>query len=370
MFFIAFLLLIITHLKINAQQPNTEINSLVFKHISSLIPYGPQQNDSVFNGDDECTPLTLANPFYYSSSYWNRVYICINGFITNKQTGLHSKLQLTSTNTPFIGPLVADFVTKSNSSVYYRQTSEESVINQLKLSICGQTTTNINISSALIVTWYNVSFFLNDTIKSTFQLVIASANNSKSYILFNYDSLSVPPSLKEFTFAGYALSYPSKLYKYINSNAVLEMLNSFEPVLGLVMSVNYAFNSAFIPVYSLLPYGQSNGDVLFESNSTCEASFSLSKYFYFELEHWDRVFVCKNGYISSSNALNSSLLLNGCSNIIGPLIGDLVSDCGSHIYYRETTNNSTLSQIKTIITGYYPNKFENVSLSSAFVVTW
>ena len=147
MFYLILIILIIQNLNINAQQPNTDVNSLVFKHISSLIPYGPQQNDSVLTGDDECTPLTLASPFYYSSSYWNRVFICVNGFITNKQTGLHSKLQLTSTNTPFIGPLVADLVTKTNSSVYYRQTSEESVLSQLKQSICGQTTNPINSQS-------------------------------------------------------------------------------------------------------------------------------------------------------------------------------------------------------------------------------
>ena len=165
--------------------------------ISSILPYGIENGDislPIFD-DDSFGPIALDKTLKFNSSSFNSLYICSNGFVSNTNITMFAFLDLNLINTPIIGPLLYDLKNYGNGSLFYRQTTNPSVLTQIKntiTSVYPSRYSAVSLNWAFIVTWKDISLYNYRSTKNTFQLVLTSDNNCQSFVLFQYEKLSLP----------------------------------------------------------------------------------------------------------------------------------------------------------------------------------
>ena len=163
-----------------------------------------------FSDDTSIGPINLNEPFYINDFSFNAFYICSNGFVSNSYSTTYTFPDFYSSSIPFIGPLLMDLRNNGNSSIYYRQTSNEAILNQIKNTIMGTRISQystFNPNWAFIVTWKDISVYgtSGNTFTNTFQLVLTRDENCRSFALFNYDKLNIPDYKLSIVKAGYTL---------------------------------------------------------------------------------------------------------------------------------------------------------------------
>ena len=163
-----------------------------------------------------------------------------------------------------LGPLIYDLKNYGSSSLFYRQTTNATILNQIKSAITTTYPSQYSRYSpnwAFIVTWKDVSIYSFESYKNTFQLILTSDNNCQWFVLFQYDKLNIPVALQSSFKAGYTLG---NSINYISiSNAVHYFLynTSFLPT-----SVMYPLNLSPNCSNSLTPVNQTDVTNLNPSN--------------------------------------------------------------------------------------------------------
>ena len=198
-----------------------------------------------FSDDVTFGPINLNETFYMKNFSINAFYICSNGFVSNIDINTYSfPDNFNQTSDVFIGTLLIDLRNYGTSFIYYRQTRNQSILNETKKTIMG--TLNSQFSSfntdwAFIVTWKDISIYgtaLN-TFTNTIQLVLTRDNNKRSFVIFNYEKLSIPNDKLYKVKAGFTLG------DSINYLSITDFVKDlFNNTNKLPISVVYPLNSS------------------------------------------------------------------------------------------------------------------------------
>jgi hypothetical protein len=121
-------------LALNAQTTpisNQFYDKFIFRS-SNPIPYGANSGDStLIKGDDNLYLINLNHPInIYDSSYYN-VYISINGYVSFGPISGSSIPTFSSLSSPVIAGLSVDLITSTNGNIFYRETTDQNVLNTL-----------------------------------------------------------------------------------------------------------------------------------------------------------------------------------------------------------------------------------------------
>ena len=141
---------------------------------------------------------------------------------------------------PVIGSVFSDFRNYGSGSLFYRQITTTSVLNQLKNEIIAaypSKYSSLTLNWAIIITWKDVSAYSFESSKSTFQLVVTTSDNCQNFALFHYEKMALPRNSN--FIAGYTLG------DFINYKSLTNIVSEFlsNPSL-LPRSIIYRLNSS------------------------------------------------------------------------------------------------------------------------------
>ena len=188
------------------------------------MPYGTENGDISLPivDDDSFGPISLDRTLYFGANSISSIYICSNGFISSQSTTLYLFPDINLINFPAIGSVFSDFRNFGSSSLFYRQITTTSVLNQLKNEITAvypSKYSSLTLNWALVITWKDVSAYSFESSKSTFQLVIATGDNCQSFALFHYEKMALSGN-SDFI-AGYTLG------DFINYKSLSSIVSEF-----------------------------------------------------------------------------------------------------------------------------------------------
>ena len=204
-----------------------------------------------FDDDTALGPINLNQSFYFDSTSFSPLYICSNGFVSNKYSTTYTFSDLNSTrNIPLIGPLLIDLKNNGDSSIYYRETSNQTILDQIKYTMLGSNFSQYSSFAPIwgfIVTWKDISIYgtTGSTYTNTFQLVITKDSNCRSFVLFLYEKLNITDDKLSNVKAGYTLN-DAIHYLSISDEVKALFKNSSRLPLSLVYPLNSLQNCSSI----------------------------------------------------------------------------------------------------------------------------
>ncbi|XP_065894648.1 sushi, nidogen and EGF-like domain-containing protein 1 [Dysidea avara] len=158
--------------------------------------FGFSQNDrtvpsDVINGD-ESSSIFMSEVFNFYGYNATTAYINDNGIISfgrsfdEEHTPLALPLQGSLRTTRIVAPYWADVDTRGTGNVFYRQTTNSSLLARATSEIRTAFQNNITITNLVIATWDAVGYFeINDDKTNSFQCVLAT-NGVESFVIFLY----------------------------------------------------------------------------------------------------------------------------------------------------------------------------------------
>lgn len=164
--------------------------------LDKFVPFGLNNDDTTNQGSD----LRLDLRFF--GRRYNRVWINNNGAISFAERSSHPLPDCSSPRAAVITPFWSDIQTFPGDSgqVYYRKTQSFSVLETLSKEIKQANLSKgyLKLTTALVVTWFNVTFFwVNNCLsyrtsdswpRNTFQAILTTDQN-RTYAIFNYEKI-------------------------------------------------------------------------------------------------------------------------------------------------------------------------------------
>ena len=122
----------------------------------------------------------------------------------------------------------------------------------------------------------------------------------------------------------------------------------------------------------MYPYGDSASDSTVSGDDDASYAIALENKVFFYNSSYSTIYISTNGLVSMTEFSSySSKTLNKIKvNLIAPLYADFDSSSAGSIYYRETTDSPLLTTITNDIKSYFTNSYTDLSIDSAFIVTW
>ena len=200
------------------------------------------------SGDDLLSPqITLTRSFRFLGTNFSSIFVSINGVLIFSDSINPVGAQAFSTLTyAAIGPYWQDMDTSRVGKIYYKQTTNVTVLNNLAADLAS-TFGTMSLQWAFIASWINVyAFGQKSGTGNTFQ-VILTTDGVKSFIVGNYKNLtsfqnaSIGCSLGDgVNFFQYFGSFTAQIVNVVqNSNVNKTGLYAFE--------VSSAFSSTIVP---------------------------------------------------------------------------------------------------------------------------
>ena len=123
----------------------------------------------------------------------------MNGWISINSSGL-------SSNKTYIAPYYLDLDTRKGGIIYYRQTSNRTIMINILRDIYAAGLDKLfkptrRPTSAIIVTYSNVAAYSPSHLKHTFQVVLAS-NGKLTYAVLNYEQLDKSGAIAQYSEGG------------------------------------------------------------------------------------------------------------------------------------------------------------------------
>ncbi|XP_059485330.1 nidogen [Neocloeon triangulifer] len=158
--------------------------------VDQIYPFGREYGDAVLPpGDEGSSPeFELAIPIKFYNEVYTSLYVGINGlisFLTEIPAFYNMQFPL---EYPVIAPLYTDVDTTGGGSVYYRETSEPTLLRRATEIVRYSFSRGnyFQAASLFIATWADVGYFDGGSDKAnTYQTIIAS-DNSSSYVFMLY----------------------------------------------------------------------------------------------------------------------------------------------------------------------------------------
>ena len=168
--------------------------------------------------DDSSYGISLQNKVFLFNNSYSTIYISTNGLISTSEFAAYSSKALSKIKVGLIAPLYADFDTTSAGSIFYRETTDPSLLDRIRSDIkasFSNSLTDLTIDSAFIVTWVSVPLLTVSSTTATFQLVLARSSLCQTFAIMSYETLSPAMQAEPFR-VGFASSnglYGSEISK-------------------------------------------------------------------------------------------------------------------------------------------------------------
>ncbi|XP_073425938.1 alpha-tectorin-like [Dendrobates tinctorius] len=161
---------------------------------SLLYPYGEAHNDEVTETEDDggtdCIPLS--HPFCFFQTNYSCLYVNNNGAISFKQPVTeYTPDAFPIPDLYMIVPYWGDVDNERGGSIYYRQTTDEKLMNRLFDDIHKMVDIDKEFKPdwAFIATWHKVAYHGTESSKTnTFQAILTS-DGSTSIVIFIYHDI-------------------------------------------------------------------------------------------------------------------------------------------------------------------------------------
>ncbi|XP_065916878.1 uncharacterized protein [Dysidea avara] len=362
--------------------------------LSEFYPFGFVHNDSVLikpnYGEGSSPAITLAENISFFDETVRIVYINENGVLSfGSRFEIHTPLSfpLGGINNKIIAPYWADVDTGGIGNIYYRQTTDPSILTRAtsEIKAAFPMSQNVTIKNLLIATWYKVGYFVENADKTnTFQCVLATSE-VESFVIFLYadgriqwttggrsrgrEALAGINGGDGFNFVTIPGSQTPSIINITQTSNVgipgiwmysLRTVNGCEPENKTCLSEFY-------------PYGNSNGDTSLPVGEGSSSVITLSQDFVFYGQVVRTAYVNDNGVISFNSRYNVrtplSLPLSSTDKIIAPYWADVDTTGTGDIYYRQTTDPSLLARATSEIRAAIPTS-QNVTITDLLIATW
>ncbi|XP_069802885.1 sushi, nidogen and EGF-like domain-containing protein 1 [Dendropsophus ebraccatus] len=163
---------------------------------SAMYLYGTVNNDTVMaKADDSASPvITLPSSITLFGNVTSSIYVSTNGLLSFKTpitTFTPKDLPVVDGN-PFLAPFWADINTNIAGNIYYRQSTDSTLLSQATTDIRSYfSLPSFSATWLFIATWDGVAYYGSSATSSTvntFQAVLCS-DGSLTFIMFNYGLL-------------------------------------------------------------------------------------------------------------------------------------------------------------------------------------
>eukprot|EP00079_Xenopus_tropicalis_P019605 XP_012809472.1 PREDICTED: mucin-4-like isoform X1 [Xenopus tropicalis] len=355
-----------------------------------LYPYGPGLDFVTIKSDDgasEAIQLSM-NISIFGKSF-SSLYIDTNGLISfNLPIYTYTPAHLPAIGNMFIAPFWADVYNVFQSDIYYRESTEASLLSQATSDI-RRYFHNMNFSAkwVFVVTWHKVPYFGSSSSKvNTFQAVITTDGNL-TYVMFNYGDIEWTTGTAS---GGSSVSGLGGIPALAGINSgnftgFYEIPGSMSAsIINLASTSNVGFSGRWafqvndlIPdvlngkTTLLYPYGYALDTVTEGLDDHAPYSVNLSTVIPIFGTNYSSLYVNYNGLISFSAPVGPQTPQNlPLSNIafLAPFWTHVSSYVGGYIFFRLSRDAELLSRATSDISSYF-----NITYFSAqwvLVVTW
>ena len=271
-----------------------------FIKVGDLLPFGTSNGDSLMTrADDASYVLSLSNRYSFYDASYNSIYVSINGYVSLDSFSAISIPSFSALNSQLIAGWSMDLDTRTSGNVYYRETTDSSILASVKsyiLAYGSSKYSTFDLNSAFIVTYDNVPFFASSSTYNSFQIILTTTSSCETFAVVIYKFIS---SGRSDYYAGFSAKN-GLLYKQIASSDLFYLANN--PLLELPSYIVFKLSND----NSSLTCSKKNMDLDFN-----QKIFLI--YFYSNLE-------TKKTYSASCNNLNDecdSLQFISCQGTTG-----------------------------------------------------
>ncbi|KAI4895043.1 hypothetical protein NFI96_016161 [Prochilodus magdalenae] len=316
--------------------------------------------------DGQNTLIQLELPFVYFGNQHSEIYLSMDGFLSF--VSVTPDAFDPSLNIDIIAPLWTDIDAYYRGNISYEQATSGPLIERATYEMNRMfPELNSSASWVFVGTWEKMEFE-PDNGEVTFQVVLISDSNNRSFILMNYGPIPYNPLP---WMAGY-MTVNSTHYFSIQAPSTSDLSSTT----NVGISGRWAFRvdaakSGSSPLF--YPFGLGAGDTANpRSDDGSSPAILLWNSFSFFGRSYSQLFVNNNGHLTFDQPLYSAtptqFNANSGVDIIAPFWTDMDNRGSGVISYNQYTYGSVLSRATQDIKQYYPGV--NVNASWVFVATW
>ena len=340
---------------------------------TAILPYDLSYGDLIvpYGDDVSLGPIKLKHDLMLNGSFYNGLYINTNGFISFEHSHMFEPVGLSLIEKPTVAVLFNDFDTKRSGSIYYKEVVDNATLDLISSALESDLSTTVRLTSALVVTWANVSLYGEENVNTsnTFQLVLATEVNCSSYSVFSYDRIELN-SMTNLTIGITSGNNGSLFLREVDPRG---FLNSSLPLrYSFQLSQSQSEDSCSRPAqfYDIFPYGLSNGDEkLPRADDLSHGPIQLDEEYSFYERNFSAVYINTNGFVSFE--FSEMFAPVPMSSIDKPTVAVLFDDLDAkrrgNVFYRESSNKRILEAMANEVNEAMGEKPE---LSSCLIVTW
>uniref|UniRef100_A0A3B4EIL8 NIDO domain-containing protein n=1 Tax=Pygocentrus nattereri TaxID=42514 RepID=A0A3B4EIL8_PYGNA len=345
-------------------------NSLTVAPPPALFyPFGSGVGDTLNpRSDDGSSPaINLQSPFTFFRRTYTKLYVNNNGHLTFDQPwDSYTPTQFNAySGRDIIAPLWTDIDNRGAGTISYNQYSNGNVLSQATRDINQHFPQFIFTASwVFVATWDKVAYYsYSGTV--TFQVVLVSDSENRSYVLMNYGS--IPPS-PQVWMAGYKTENNTYNFTIQASNT-----SSLSSTTNVGIPGRWVFRVDGTASALFYPFGSGAGDTVNpRSDDGSSPAINLQSPFTFFRRTYTKLYVNNNGHLTFDQPWDSftPTQFNAYSgrDIIAPLWTDIDNRATGNISYNQYSNGNVLSQATRDINQYFPQFI--FTASWVFVATW
>uniref|UniRef100_A0A3B4D523 NIDO domain-containing protein n=1 Tax=Pygocentrus nattereri TaxID=42514 RepID=A0A3B4D523_PYGNA len=342
-------------------------NSLTVAPPPALFyPFGSGVGDTLNpRSDDGSSPaINLQSPFTFFRRTYTKLYVNNNGHLTFDQPwDSYTPTQFNAySGRDIIAPLWTDIDNRGAGTISYNQYSNGNVLSQATRDINQHFPQFIFTASwVFVATWDKVAYYsYSGTV--TFQVVLVSDSENRSYVLMNYGS--IPPS-PQVWMAGYKTE--NNTYNFTIQASNTSSLSSTTNV-GIpgrwVFRVDGTASAPSTFFFPMLPGAIQHAVTVDGGSRLIQLDYP---FFYFGKPH-SQLYLSMDGFLAFEPLYTDAYNPTLNKDIIAPLWTDIDSYTRGNISYEQATNGSLIELATNEMNSMFSGL--NFSASWVFVGTW
>ncbi|XP_036429013.1 uncharacterized protein LOC118809641 isoform X2 [Colossoma macropomum] len=325
-----------------------------------LFPILPGTVQRAVTVDGGSTLIQLDYPFFYFGKPHSQLYLSMNGFLSFEP--LYPVSYDPSLNKDIIAPLWTKIHIYTRGSISYSQATSGPLVKLAADEISqGLPGSKVFVSWVFVSTWEKVEFE-PDVGEVTFQVVLVSDSENRSYVLMNYGS--IPPS-PQVWMAGYKAE--NNTYNFtieaLNTSSLSSTTNVGIPG-RWAFRVDGAVSAPSTFFFPMLPGAIQHAVTADGGSRLIQLDYP---FFYFGKPH-SQIYLSMDGFLSFEYLYPDGYDSTLNKDIIAPLWTDVDSYTRGNISYEQATNGSLIELATNEMNSMFSGL--NFSVSWVFVATW
>ena len=190
--------------------------------------------------DDASYVFSLSNRYSFYDASYDSIYVSINGYVSLDSFSERSIPSFSALSSQLIAGLSMDLITTTTGNIYYRETSDSSILASVKsyiLAYGSSKYSTFDLNSAFIVTYDNVPFYTSPSSYNSFQIILTTTSSCETFAVVVYKFIS---SGRSDYYAGFSAKN-ALLYKQIASSDLSYLANN--PSLALPSYLVYKLSN-------------------------------------------------------------------------------------------------------------------------------